>query len=433
MDSALAYLLARDVDGLPSEAAQPWTQVGAGTVTRSPKGYRLTKTSLTQRLIFWRPLFEADQTRRRRRRRHLDDVELQLEAEARSFTGDPSGIAMLVDDGVRAVALSIGAPLRLVDPYTLDTLLEMPEHAHWAGQHVYHLVKRRSATWEVYVDGVLAGRLPYEATPTAKGRPTQTGWVEDGLPIAAWGHLDPSSEGDATFDRIEAGLNTPLPPQWKVEQTRTSMLIGLQTRWTRLAEAFLRSTTLLAEMPRRAMEGAWQDLGAARLDVERHTYSGAALPDEEDTPWTLLEAEDVAVERQRVRLSGQGLAPTGAEVAFSAPVYTETPEYAAGTTFTLRSSEGDAYGRVGPAVRVEDGARVAMAQMLTDDGIAHRWALTGKAVTGPVTELGLPWPVNPWRPHRVEVVMLAPDWVYLLVDGQLVDRIAYDACDAAPA
>lgn len=432
MDASLAYLLARDVEGLPSEAPQPWALVGDGAVTIGPKGYRLLKTSTTERMLYWRPLLEADQTRGARRR-HLDDVELQITVEGRYYNGTPSGIGLLIDDGARAVAVSIGAPLRLIDPYTLATLLEVETDTQWGVQRVYHLRKRRSACWELYVDGVLVGRLPYEASPPGRGRPTASGWALDGLAGAAWGHLDPASEGEADFDRVELGLNTPLPPQWKIDQTRNNLLLGLQTRWTSLAEAFLRSTTLLAEIPRRSLEGAWDDLGAARMDVERHTYAGDVLPSEEDTPWSLLEAEDVTVERQRVRLDGQGLAPTGAEVAFEAPVYSEAPEFAAGATFTLRSSTSDGAGRVGPAVRVEDGTRVAMAQLLTDDGIGHRWALTDAAQTGPVSELGLPWPVNPWRAHRVEVVMLAPDWVYLLVDGQLVDRIAYDACDAVPA
>lgn len=428
----IAYLLSTEA-GLPTTAPDPWTQAG-GTVTIEARGYKVVDASAVDRALVWRPLEPDDASLLTPPSRGASNAEVQAQVVGSSYSGGASSIVLMLDDGARAVAVAIGDTLRFIDPYTLVELVEIATSWDWTGTHTYHLRKQGSAYWRVEVDGRPLGELGYASAPTSRGTPTATGWSGAAVAYGAWGAVSTARTSTAYFERIELALDQPLPPQWKVQQTRGSLLVAMQDAWTDLAEAVLRTTTALAEIPRRALEDAWLDQTAARHDAERYDFAGDLLPDAEDTPWTLVGAAGVSVVRERVRLTSTGAAKAGARIDFGGPVYSDAVEYATGATFTVRSTTPDGNGRVGPVVRCYDGTRVAVAQLLANPGNTLRaWILTNKVVEGPgLGLLGSPWYVDPSISHRVEVVMLSPLWVYLLVDDQIVDRIAYDSCDFGP-
>jgi hypothetical protein len=101
---------------------------------------------------------------------------------------------------------------------------------------------------------------------------------------------------------------------------------------------------------------------------------------------------------------------------------------------------GDAQGYSGWSILMSDGQKdvrlcLATDQLdQTDAGLGKWWyvlATAGDYDSGDFAEIGRRWYVDPYVPHRVELHVFDPDWVYVVIDGKIVDRWPYEDFEAA--
>lgn len=97
---------------------------------------------------------------------------------------------------------------------------------------------------------------------------------------------------------------------------------------------------------------------------------------------------------------------------------------------------GDSQGYSGWSILMSDGqkdVRLCLATNQEDDGdsgitVGAWWyvlANAGAWDSGDFVEIGRRWYVDPYVPHRVELHVFDPDWVYVVIDGKIVDRWPY--------
>lgn len=407
--------------------AQGWVKTGSQTPNFLSDGLELNDVSAVDALTYHRVLQPSDSVVTGPAR-YGDDIAVQ--SYVRGITSAPSWgsgaspIALFIDDGLRQCALSIGSTLRLIHPTTGAVLATIATGHPWLiGLH-YELRKVGSARWDVFVRGLRVFTLPYDVAPASAGFPARAGF----------GILNPTGQGRAVFDLVETGLNQALPEQWVVDRWYAAMPPTVTKNWTTVARAALRAIVGLAEEGDRTVEEAYRALTAEKLDLQ--SFSAPCIdrtPDDEKAPWTELGGAQVTgLVRERVRLDTDGTLTVGYQADITATSGPLTRETTAKATFMVREYTPDAGGRVGPQIRVRDGARVIYATMFEDPAGGGDtkvvWALTSgfTLAADPVTVVGnYRWRVDPYQEHEVEVQVLGQHQILLLVNRQIVDRIPY--------
>jgi hypothetical protein len=423
-----SYFYAADSELEPTAGVPPWNKIGTQTPTFVDDGLELADISAVEAFAYYQVLNKADSAVVGPSR-YQDDI--AIEAYVRGLSTSPSwgaasNICLFIYDGLRKIALSIGSTLRLINPDTGVTLLAIGSNP-WLKGHYYELRKVASARWVVLLDGQQVGELPYDFPPSTVGAP-------DAYPArAGFGILNPTGQGRAVFDLVECGINTALPPQWKIDRWYSAMPPTIAKKWTQIARAALRATVGLVEQGSRPLEEAYRSITAERLELERFYAEGVRLADEENPAWTELGgAQITGLVRERIRLDTDGTIDVGYRADFSVATGPDSRETVGGAQFLVRDYSPDGGGRVGPQIRVRDGARVAYATMFEDPSGAGDgsvvWALTQSfavAANPPVLLGHYKWRVDPYQEHTVEVRILRPWQVLLLVDRQIVDRMRY--------
>lgn len=195
---SLTYYLARDEGVLPSGARFPWTAVGAGG-SLTDKGVTVAGST-------------AVNAYRRQEDRALVEDRVDVQATFRSSTNSPGwasgagGHVIAIDDGQRALGLSIGDTIEFIDPSDGSVVYSIPSAAQPGGAttlRTYLLIKDGTSGWEAWVDGRLIAVLPYVAAATAT---YDVGTI-------TWGWLDASGSGSALWDGIETGINEIVAPK----------------------------------------------------------------------------------------------------------------------------------------------------------------------------------------------------------------------------
>lgn len=417
-DRSLAWWHA-DSEVFPEAYRVPWTLTGAGRSLADGALY-MQDTSAVSVLTYTRPLLESDGMAHAPRRRDWVWFQIRVKgvSAAPAWASGASPIGFYVDDGARALGVSIGSSLQFIHPYSGAVVATLSTSFPWLLEHVYMLVKSGSDRWALWVDGRLVGQVAYNAGVASAGSPAAGGF----------GSLDSGGQSRAYFNQPELGLNQAVPPQWKVDREYASLPLAMQTRWTEMARAALRATVGILETPLRLLEDAWRDLTAARIAQTTYSFTGEVSPDTVIPAWALLTGADVSIERERVRIDAQGVATTGVRATLTTPAsgLPNDVEYALTATWTVREYTPDAQGRVGPYMQAINGhgrATVQLVEVLTGQ---YAWVLTNDQLTGAFTIIGTSkWLVDITQRHEVELQVLGRDWVLLLVNKRIVDRIPY--------
>jgi len=421
--------LTSDDGVLPDLATPAWIKAGAGAVSIVDTGFDINDTSGVERLVHWIEAF-PDVNVEKPESMAAERMEIQSRFRGVSHTGAASPLLLWIDDGERSMGLRLGANLELVHPGTLATLRVLVEGWPWTSAKTYKLVKVGTDRWQVWVDDKQYGDVGYEEAPPAVGEPTAAGFQRVGSAGHGWGSMSVALSARGIFESIEWSTGIAVPSQWQASLTQLEFPARHLSRWTRNAEGVLRALVGVFQDAQDRMKLAWSDTMAGTYDAAGTTYEGERLPTAEPEPWVLVNGAAVSVVRERLRFTAVGT-ETGAKYTYSNPVFTEAPEYNVAARWILRSSTPDAWGRMGPGMRMTDGTKWAVAQLVQVVAGAHwSWVLTTSVTDGaPVVELGERWQVDPWRVHHVEVVLQAPSWCFLVVDEQIVDRIPYSSLD----
>lgn len=408
-----------------SYARDPWTLTGAGGTIDNDVLDLIDASAVTGN-HYEHLLVPTEATSARPYQRDWVWVQASVQGVASlpGWASGASGIGIAIDDGARALALSIGSTLRLIDPVTGDVIVEIDTSSAWLQEHAYVLLKAGTNYWAAFVDGRIVAQVGYRAAVVGAATPG----------LVRVGSFDASGTSRARWRFVEVGVNRAPPPQWKVDQALGAMPIPLQTRWTEIARAALRATVGLFEGPVSILSETWHELTARRIAEVSYQLAAGQRPAETSPAWTELEAADIAVENHRLRIDAGGLATTGIRAALSSPGGASVDlEYTVRATWTARAYTPDAQGRLGPYMQVCNGHAAVTAQLVeVADGYA--WVLTDDALSGAYVELGsVQWLVDRAQEHRVEIQVLGRSVVLLLVDDHIVDRIDYAEFPASAA
>jgi len=407
-----------DEELLPTAARQPWAKGGAGGVVLVAKGLELTDV-----VGHRRQLFAGDNATSPSRRG--DRVELQWRLEGESFTPTGFGLSPVIveiDDGERGLMLTIGTSLTWAD-LTGAVILEIQTNFPWTNPNHFHLIKDRGQAWYLYVNGTLVSTLPYAAAgPTVLVTPSVI-WGSIGTAVAIW-------EG------VEFGLNTDLPPEWKVLRVRDASPVAIKKRWNARWRALARSVIGMAQDIKNAMGSVYELKTAAKHDYEKHSFSGDTRPDLIADPWTVLPTGDFSTVRERQRISPNSPATI---LSYEVDAPNAPAEMSMRATFTLARGavpvgggpDGD---RFGITLGLRDGSYRCFAQLTEYPSGSGEigWVLTDGVVAFGFAAIGQQrWIVDPYEPHTVEVRRLGETGspnprILLIVDGAVVDDVAYD-------
>ncbi len=407
-------------DGL---SVDPFTKVGAaGIVTLTDDGVEIDDNAVGQPLYYYQQAVASDSMTSPSR--HRDNMQVQAvvtgAAFASSWPSGRSGILLFIDDGLQSLGVSIGDDLVLIAPNTGDFLWAAREGHNWLFAHTYCLRKWGSARWVLEVDGVVVATVPYRVSAPSLGGAARIGF----------GSLDAGGTARATFQAVETSCNRALAPRWLVDRMAVSLPAPMQARWNDVARAWLYATAGLVQGAYEALAWLWTDMQADVYADDTYVLVGTSLPLDTDPPWSVVGAPVVTIVRERVRFAAPG---TPAEKVLRATFVT-LPGFVAlsgiqriGGFLTIRSSTPDAFGRVGPVLRLRHYGRVIHAQLYLDPAVANepRWVLTDAVLAGgPVTPVAgaIPCPVNINVEHQVEVQAYGTADVLLLVDRVIVDR-----------
>lgn len=431
-----------DTEVLPVNEARPWVASGAAwdTVAIVEDELRLRRTGGTASAYSraFGPLDKAGRTR------GSDVLELQIRLRVASYTtsGYYSGspVLLTLDDGVRVGNVAIGDEVLVLSGLTVVQTLKSGHN--YSGSHVYRFRKDGSAAWELWIDDVLVGRWPYGLSAVTGGNGPVVGMSSFGV-------------SDVYQSWRETAINLSLPREWRVERVQRVLPEIVQAAWNGRWRAWLRATVGLFEGALTALGDVWRSLTADRQVLEGFTASGALLPTQEEPAWSLTPSSGFAsIVRDRIRFveatGSGGLSYMAAEFDSTAAAGEETQGACDWTiqAVDVGSAAGDPADvaeRAGPFIRVSDGTKVVAAELVPlVDAPGLGWQLTNGDFSAPaLTAVGLdPWPIHasaldgadgfeagPIRTHRVEVQLVRPYWAHLLVDGCIVDRVAYADLD----
>ena len=415
-----------DQEVVPSATAHsPWTHTGTGlpVLVSEPTGVRMVDTDVAAVETYTHQLIDADSPRTAPRAD--DDVWFQITITGTSATpGWASGaspIGFWIDDGHRALAVSVGDSLRFVDPYTGAIIATALNPFPWLTTQTLYFWKSAADRWMLWVDGKLMLTAAYASALPSPGSPATAGF----------GSMSVPGVSSAVYEGVEVGVNRAIPPQWKVDRTTLAMPAPMQARWTTAARAAMRTTLGMIEAPLRMIEDALFTLTAARLDAYRFGLTGEVLPSAELPAWADLTPGNLSIVRERLRLSHDGLTVTGARAVYPAGGFSTEGEYTARAEFTVRAFTVDAQGRVGPHIQIFNGDRVITAQLLQVAAKQWVWRLTNGALAGAVVLIGAAIPTDILQRVRVEVQVLGRSWVLLLLNDVIVDRVPYQSFPAS--
>lgn len=356
-------------------------------------------------------------------RRIVAQAKIRGEAQANGWgAGTFSPIGMLIDDGARSLAVSVGPTLALVDPSTGAEVRTVSTSHDWIGWHVYRLEKRASSEWLLYVDDRLVARVGYLVAPAAA---TST-------PIVFVGQVDPSGFGTstATYNELEVGIDLAPPMAWEVDRWRLSLPAPIQTRWNAFARAALRATVGIVRDVLESMKRVEADLGAVRTDFDDFDLyaAGDTLPSALSPAWTVNGTLTVERGRLRTDLTSANVIYTEYNFA-SANRPPDDTVWGCRCTFTLHefSSVGD---WPGPFIFIRNGDKNLGAHLKIDGDGYLRWHLTNGYYGA---TFGDGYRVNAYAAHEVEMIVLGHDVVLLLVDGVVVERVDYSSFGGATA
>tara|TARA_R110000824_G_scaffold54028_2_gene149053 strand:- start:3402 stop:6782 length:3381 start_codon:yes stop_codon:yes gene_type:complete len=417
----------------PSAARQPWDLYGTpGVIDPHGRGLRITTAASVG--YNQRKAFGADAGITQPRPEDYMEVSLRFEGvtDTGAFSGSgTSGHVMFIDDGERSLGVSIGNTLNLVDPFSGAVLLEIRQGWGWLHPQGYRLIKLDATIFELWVDGRLLARLPYEAGAASASA----------TPIKGWGWLSSTGSGDAFWQAVDASMNVVLPPQWKVDRERSNMAGVLQANWNQSHRAMLRAFSGTTQAVQDSMTQLWERFTAGRLVMNVGRLDGTKLPLDADPPWleVVLGGATITIERERLRFTSAPL-PTvsGAVAAFIFPTPTNPTEasYRARATFIVRDFQStDPEGRVGPSLSIQNGDQLIRAIMLRSrfNPELVGWIIQNGPSTGVIGDVGeTHWYVNIHEPHEVELYVIARNRVILLVNGLLVDDQPYSNFSTAP-
>lgn len=416
-DRQLAYWVATRGFLPDADPRDPWTAVGGGG-TLTSKGVRFVTAAA--RKGYTRAVTRA-----------VVDERVDVQADFQLTTNNPtwasgaSGHILWIDDGQRALGLSIGTTVRLVNPETGSIVYTPPQNDQPGGAtqtRGYLFVKDGTSAWEVWVEGKLVARLPYAAAPLG----TETvGTVGFG-----WQDATALSSSSGLWNRVEVGHNLGICPHWKVDRMRSAMPGPLQTRWTDRHEAFLRALLLLQHSTQDQMERLARRFTAMVLPTQRYTFSGEKLPTDEGQGWTLGgDSGSVSVVRQRVRIEPSAN-PTYAQRLFDTPANTTDPVYYAAARFTARELDStNNRGRLGPYLQIRDGAQRVGVFLVREpsnpEGVG--WLLSDQEPGGELETHGESlYRIDPYTESFVELFVITGDRVILFVDGEIAEEQRYD-------
>jgi hypothetical protein len=407
---------------------RPWELVGtSGVIDR--KGLRITTVASAG--FYRRRTTPRDPPIARSRPE--DRIEVAMEftgaTQAPVWASGVSAHVMFIDDGERAIGLSIGPDLTLIDPSTGDVIKTIQTGWGWLHKQSYRLLKHEGEAFEVFVGGRPLIRWPYEAAAVSSNTVASFGW----------GWLDAGGSGEAVWESVDGGLNMVLPPQWKVDRERVNMPIVLQELWGIRHRALLRAFLGTSQNDQDAMNHLFDRFTAARIVVEDADFSGERLATLEDPPWVVTGDPGLfGVTRERVRI-GKSAALAAYIFSFATPGnLTEFSIYAR-ATFTVREfGTRDPTSRVGPFIRILNGDKRISAVMVYDRANPQSvgWVLSDGTL-GAGAGLGnvgeVVWGVEPTEPHTVELHIIARNRVVMLIDGLLVEDQPYSRFTATTA
>jgi len=417
----LAFYDPADEPVLPSAARQPWTVTGAGGTLQSNHRIRVIGSATPNR--YARAVAGAGPTSR-----------MEIQASFTGITNEASisGHLVVIDDGARAVGVAIGDELAFVVPSTGARILTISPSWGWTRETRYHLIKRGTTSWDIYADGRLLKRLPYEAAAAG-------GYLVS--PGTAWGWFD-STTGSGDWRLVESGVDLALPPQHLVDRMRASMPGPLQARWTRRHTALLRAMVGTTELSMDQARGIHELHTAAMLELESTAWDGASDPVDDSWVETSsgVQAFPGSTVRKRQRLTGQAQ-EDGWTYTFATPQNPADMVLRVRARVYLRAHDTvSTLGRVGPFLRIEDGNKVLDVLML-HSGEAHEaigWRLCTGDLSGPAGDLGT-WQgedlhlCDPEQDEgtEVEVYVIGRTRVVLFVDGHLVEDAPYSQLSGA--
>lgn len=410
-----------DEGNLASAARQPWTWVGAAARVVEADGEEITAAAALG--YYRRQLVLSDVKGAAKRTRDRVDLQWTFRGIAQTpvWASGASPDVAFIDDGARMLGVSIGTKLRLVNPFTGDVVFDPELDWAFTREQNIHFIKLRSAGWLVMVDGVVVIDYPYDAAPESVSDPG----------IAGWGHLDAAGSSIARWQRVELGVNTDLPPQWKVDRYRYAMPSPIQRRWNGRWRALLRAAVGETHQLDNALNAVRELITAARRPTLTRTYTGKVDPTLEEPPWEYFGIPaDVGIERERVRFAAGSIVVGYHELPPSLLAGQDPEaEWRAAGRFTMRSSvTTDVAGRAGPFLGIDNDDERIGAELFQDLVNPERWywSLTTIKATGtPDKVTGREWDVDPFQAHHVELQVLGKTRVLLLVDGHIVDDAPY--------
>lgn len=377
---------------------------GTGTISSGADGWTFTDAWLDI------PLLATDRDAVTPARRD-DDIEVQTVLSVTSGT-----IGITVSDGAYAVTLRIGASLAWADPTDVTTVIPWtwPTWTTTFPQnqlHTYRILKRATAVWQLYVDGVFVTELPYllgvQNTALASYRV--------GLPAGALA-------GVAVVQFIEAGLNCTVAPVEDVEAMKRSLPPALISKYNTLMRGLLRTTVGTLRHAYSAYATLADLKGASRRTVDEFGFDGTVDPELIPDPWTAGSGVTLDVVRQRVRVT---LPSASAGWLFHdwQTANLGAQEIVLAATITVKTSPTIlANNWTGLYLTVDDGVRQVSVGLARFGVGMYGWRL-GYKTTIPGQD---PYPVDVTVPHRVEL-RVTSDHVLLVVNDHPVDRVLQSA------
>lgn len=339
---------------------------------------------------------------------------------------DASPHVMQVDDGDRVLGVAIGDALELIDPADGSIVASIDPAYGWAIETSIRLVKRESTSWDLYLDGRLAYRLPYKGAPisTRSGPWYQFGTVSaGGTSVARWGE-------------VESATNASVAPHWKVARARLSMPGPIQEHWSPRWDALIRAVVGLQHTAADAMQETYESLTAGLLWSDSASFSGALDLDDESDAWTkdgVNAATMMEIRRDRLRII-QSVNPVAAKYTFAAPqTPDETVIHVRATVLLDRVTTEDPRGRAGPVLTLANGHRIIRAALLRsrDNPDSYQWVLSDGPLTGALGNLGARAHVDPFDAHIVDLYVVERKAVVLAIDGWLLDVQPYNTFTTA--
>lgn len=409
------YWWSADSEALPETTG--WTADGTATVTLHADHVQVETSTDT---YTWMRLLNAGD--RAGRSRSTDDVAVQFRFRARTLTSSWPGpaVGVRVHDGEREIILAVGNVLAFLDPGSGAVLVESTTALGWERWIRVRLEKRGSAAWVASVDGQEVLEAPYLIAPALAA--PEAGRVEIGV-------LDPAPAIDVDLDAFEVGLNVLPPAQWVVDRAVTFLPVAVQRALNGRWRALLRAVVGTATNAWPALQQLGERRTAGRKGVESYTATGLLDPTTQRDPWTADEPTGLNRVRQRLQLAADSSATINLYRDFENAAYLPDDAELVVRARNLLVRPGwtaDGYDHLGPYLFLSDGTSAVWALLMELGPDSYGWILSDGGFLGASSVLGQPaWRVDPRQPHDVEVRIFGDQYAALLVDGQIVNRVAY--------